>query len=297
MTVSLAGQHRCGIVAAVSVATLLLVLLCYGRSMSSTVIMLATKSSHTSRLDHQRLRVLLRGQADANAPATPPVYPVVFVVPTFKATPECIQGVQNRTNTIVQEMLMLMRREIEDKASDSSSSSKVILGHQSPTTSDDIHAFQSILAARERLVHKRSRFARQAYDAWYHAPLCHARVARLLRKWFLRELDGSLKSGGAAAAESNVTNTNAAAAIIIPAGPALRAWTFEDFVLANSLAGRGGHFVVVGYGKNLAQRLVRYRTAFRKRCKKTAGKIRLVCSAVDLDVTDARRFHYVECNS
>jgi hypothetical protein len=163
----------------------------------------------------------------------------------------------------------------------------------SSTTSDDITNVRKILDEREKYVHARHPFSQTAFQAWYHAPLCPARVLTILRSWLLPPHDPAIASvisaaandGPSSSAVTGGARTQQARIVLIPAGPLLRTWTFEDIAFAQMLAPiHMTRFVILGVTDNVGQvawRFRRYRNSFRVRCKaaRDEGHPKMLCEA------------------
>jgi hypothetical protein len=218
----------------------------------------------------------------------------VFIVPFLRDGDTCMtqQRFANQTWEAV------VRDEFVQQQQQQQQQQDVSISVATTTTSDDIRTIREILDQRELNVRARRRFSRKAFDAWYHAPLCPGRVLRLLRQWVLGEKSG--RGGGG----SNIAATTSAARrqpdgsifIIIPAGPLLRLWSFQDIAFAQMLApGASSRFVIVGQGQNLLGRMKVSQRHFRTSCTVAQNHdiSRLTCKAPT--DTDAWRFRFFEC--
>lgn len=211
----------------------------------------------------------------------------VFVVPFLRGADACMaQQYANQTwEAVVKDEFAQQQREIS-------------ISVATTTTSDDIRAIREILDQRELNVRARRRFSTKAFQAWYHAPLCPGRVLRLLRQWLLGEKNGRGGDGGNIAATTSAARRqpDSSIFIIIPAGPLLRPWSFQDIAFAQMLAPRAkSRFLIVAQGQNLLGRMVVSQRHFRTSCKVAAKHklSRLACKAPTN--TDEWRFRFFEC--
>jgi hypothetical protein len=261
---------------------------------TTSLVLAASASQLYLRQHHRRFQT----SADVESETATPLY--VFVVPFNNASRECAESRANQTNAI--EATMATRFWGIGNGS--------IIDHalMSSTTSDDIKHVREILDGREKYVHPRQPFSHTSFPAWYHAPLCHASVLPVLRRWLLppHELEAvAVPHSAAATGRSRLTRTRQHRIVLIPAGPFLSTWTFEDIAFAQMLAPINmTRFILLGDTGNViqrARRFRRYRKSFMIKCKTARDRSRpkMVCEAPSSSSVgrpdDVGRFHGVRC--
>jgi hypothetical protein len=233
-----------------------------------------------------------------SGPATP-LY--VFVVPFNNGSRECAESIANQTKAIEARMATSFWGIGNDSVIE-----RVTM---SSTTSDDIKHVREILDGREKFVHARGPFSHTSFPSWYHAPLCHASVLPVLRRWLVlppHDLEAvGVPHSTSAIGGSSLTRTQQRRVVLIPAGPLLRTWTFEDIAFAQMLAPiNKTRFILLGETGNVrqrARRFRRYRKSFLIRCKtaRDRGRPKMVCETPSSSAVgkpdDVGRFHGVGC--